>query len=1102
MKKDLLKFFYMMSNYALKIAFVNLLSLQFLFASSVDGQQLDKVKVSLDLTDANIVEVLDAIESKTDFEFAYSRQVESLDKSFTLKYDKEILKKILEDVSAEGHVTFNQINCTITVSLSLKKDVSAEASKKVERTITGRITDDEGEPLPGAAVQVKSQPTIGAVADVDGNYSIDVPDDATTLVYSYIGFAPQEIDITNRTIVDVTLIPDISTLDEMIVSTGYWETEKRLNPGNIARVGSKEIQQQPVSNPLQALQGRMAGVQIEQSTGVPGGLINIQIRGTNSLRADGNQPLIVIDGVPFPADPLTQGSFGAANLASSPLNSINPSDIESIEVLKDADATAIYGSRGANGVVLIKTKRGVSDKTNIAVDFWRGFGQVGTKMDLLNTEQYLQMRNEAFQNDGIDPASRPDFQTFDLFEWDSTRYTDWQEELIGSTADITNINLNITGGSANTNFLIGGGYYKETTVYPGDFGLERGSLRMNLNHYSADGRFSISGSLNFATDKNDLVQEDLTRDALTLAPNAPALIDGNGNVNRENDSFDENPLIALQQRYTSSTNNLVTNFIVTYNLLEDLDLKMTGGYNLIQNEEVATVPISSWNPNLGIDFSQVNLANNQTETWIAEPQITYDKTINDLNLKFLIGSTFQKTVSEGESLSAFGASNDALIENLESHTSIRAIGTNFTEFNYSGVFGRINLQWKEKYVLNLTGRRDGSSRFGPGNRFGNFGAVGAAWIFSEEQFLSNIPFISFGKLKISYGTTGSDRITDYQFLRTYRSGAPYQGAGTLIPSRLPNNNFSWEANRKLETGISLGILENRFLLDVNWFRNRSSNQLVGLDLPAISGFTSIQSNFPATVENRGWEFELSTSIIQKGDFKWTANFNLSIPRNELIEFDDIEGTNFDNRVVVGEPVAIVGALHFSGVDPETGLNTFEDLNDNGSGLDVPEDLQFRNANIQDFFGGLGNTISYKGLELSFLFQFVKQDAPNYQAFFNSPGTFSNQPIEVLDRWQNPGDITNVQRYSTEAGTASTLYRPVGGNDMQFDDASFIRLKNVSLIYNFSKSLVERFKLEQARVFIQGQNLLTITDYIGLDPESRGFNLPPLRVISVGASVTL
>ncbi|GHN02266.1 SusC/RagA family TonB-linked outer membrane protein [Cytophagales bacterium WSM2-2] len=1075
-------------------------------------QTLDR-EVTLHVKDVKLHEVLKEIEATARVKFVYSRNYLNLEHMVTVDVSKRRLGDILAELLTPYTIQFAAQDASDYIVLTELEDQSSRATLQelplpqtsmsdLPAVVTGKVVSvGENTPLPGVNVIIKGT-TTGTTTDAEGKYNISANSD-DVLLFSFIGYKTLETQVGDRTEIDISLQEDITSLDEVVV-IGYGTTTKRLKTGSIARVTDEDISKQPVTNPLAALEGRMAGVYVTQSMGTPGGAINVQIRGRNSI-AGGNNPLYIIDGVPFTSTPMGSTYSSINNIGlGSPLATINPADIESIEVLKDADATAIYGSRGANGVVLITTKKGKSGETKVDVNFYTGVGQITRKMDLLNTQQYLAMRKEAFKNDG---ATMTPSNARDIILWDTTRYTDWQKVLIGGTANTTDAQASISGGTASTQFLVGGGYHKETTVFPGDFAYKKGSARFNLTHTSANQKFKTVFSTGFVMDDNVLPYQDPTINAFTTAPDSPLIYNTNGTLNwgPSNGNF-ANPYGMLLAKYKAKTDNLVSNLVLSYKVLPGLQLKTSLGYTSISKTEVQPNPSISINPIFAsFTFPSTSFGNSSIKTWIIEPQADYQRTVGRGKISALIGSTFQQSISERVDLSATGFSNDALMENIASASTLRALNSVYTLYRYDALFGRLSFDWDGKYLLNLTARRDGSSRFGPNRQFANLGAIGAAWIFSREEFFKNVRFLSFGKLRGSLGTTGNDQIADYGYLDLWNPTTyPYQGGSGLYPVRLFNSNYSWETNRKLEAGLELGLDNDRVFLSVSYFNNRSSNQLVGYPLPATAGFSSIQSNLPAEVQNTGVEIEVSSKNIRSDNFSWTSSVNVTVPRNKLISYPNLAGSTFANSYVVGQSLSIAKNFHFTGVDPQTGLSTFEDVSGDGS-LTYPNDLQAIKKVTQDFYGGLQNSLQYKNWKLDFLIQFVQQTGKNYwTSMSNVPGSRSNQATFVMNRWQKPGDITDVQKFTQDSGSPAyaAYYNPRPYGDNTISDASFIRFKNVSISYQFNQKWIEKAAMKNARIYLQAQNLFTITNYLGLDPENQSLSfLPPMRVITMGVQLT-
>jgi TonB-linked SusC/RagA family outer membrane protein len=963
-------------------------------------------------------------------------------------------------------------------------------------TVSGQITEMSGAPMPGVNVIIKGNPSVGTISATDGSFTLQrVPSDAV-LSFSFIGFKTQEIPVEGRTRIDLKLEEDITSFPEIVIYAGYYSVKEKERTGSISKITSREIENVPVNNILAAAEGRMAGVNITQGGGIAGGGYNIQIRGINSLRKEGNYPMYIIDGVPVTAE---TPSFNSATIIPlkdmSPLNTLNPNDIESVEILKDADATAIYGSRGSNGVILINTKNGkAAKKTALSINSSYGISRVAGKMELLNTSQYLEMRRQAYANDGITayPVSAYDING----AWDQNRYTDWQNKLIGRTAVSSTGQLSISGGSENTGFLISGSHSEQSTVFAKQFSYKTNNLSGSINHHSNDKKFILKASGLFSDQSNNLIQTDITANTLLLSPNAPALYNEDGSLNWGNNTFD-NPVAAYESTYSNSSKTFNVNINADYEVFPSLYIKFNGGFNQQSFEEFCLSPNTMYNPAYGIttENSSSSRGTQQQFSYLLEPQLNYKHIFNDHQVDILLGGTIQQRQTSTLGLSGYGFESNSMITNLSAASEISVTRDIATEYKYAAIFGRINYQYKNRYIINLTGRRDGSSRFGPNNRYANFGAVGIAWLFSKEKFLTNKNWLNFGKLRSSYGITGSDLIGDYQYLDTYTvSSTIYSGGSTLYPSRLYNPDFSWEKTSKLEAAIDLGFFNDRIQFTAAWYRNRSGNQLVGIPLPRTTGFSSIQANLPATVQNSGIELEISASPVNAGDFKWSAGFNISFPKNKLVSFPGLDGSTYANKYVIGYPITITKVYNYEGIDPATGLFRFTDYNEDGT-ISSPNDNKVIERVGISCFGGWSNQLSYKSWDFSFLMQFVRQSQSNYISQMFCPGTFNNQPAEALDVWSENNTNGKYMPYTSGVNSQKMkLFTYFKSSTASVGDASFIRLKNIRLSYRLE---VKKY-LQNIQFYIQGQNLLTITNYFGLDPEftSAGF-LPPLKTWSFG-----
>ncbi|MBV8326694.1 SusC/RagA family TonB-linked outer membrane protein [Chryseobacterium sp.] len=968
------------------------------------------------------------------------------------------------------------------------------------RTISGTVTSS-GKPLQGVIISQEGSDQI-AMTGNNGTYTLQVSAENPILLFKHSDYAEEKFTLTNQKVINISLEQKVKGIEEVILNAGYYKVKDKERTGSIAKVSAKDIGKQPVTNVLSATQGRVAGVNIVQNSGIPGGGYDIQIRGKNSLRSLGNTPLYVVDGVPVGGEMASQFS-GAVLPASSinPLNSINPADIESIEILKDADATSIYGSRGANGVVLVTTKKVKSKNLELNVGTTYSVSSVMTDLKMLNTADYLKMRNQAFQNDGISayPANAYDINGM----WDQDRYTDWRKTLIGNTADAFTANVSLSGGNERTSFLIGYGHSQQSTVFAKDFKYTTNNLSANISHTSEDKRFQLNVSNRFSVQKNNVLSEDITKQSFLLSPNAPALYDEEGNLNWESNTFN-NPAGLYNSSYSYENKQFLSNVNLQYELLKHWFLKFSGGLNYQSFDERSLKPNTIYNPasyqGQSSASSQSYNSNQDRFSFILEPQLNWQMKKDKYTLDVLIGTTFQREIGTQGSMIGIGFESNAFIENVGAARTKIITDQIRTEYRYAAFFGRVNYQYAGRYILNITGRRDGSSRFGPNNKFANFGALGAAWIFSQEPFLKNKKWLSFGKLRTSYGTTGSDNIGDYGYLDTYDlSEYLYNNTAGLTPSRLYNPNYSWEKTTKLEAALELGFLKNKINLTTSWYSNRSSSQLVGYQLPSITGFSSVLANLDSVVKNSGWETELSAKPFSGKSFQWESSINISFPKNKLLSFPGLAGSSYANTYVIGQPVTSVKVYQYEGIDPETGLYRFKDFNGDGK-ISAPDDRQaVENIGVR-CFGGWNNNFRFKNWNLSFLFQFVKQKNWNYNNIMPIPGSMNNQPAEVMDVWsaENPGGI--YMPYSSGSnGIKNQLHAFFMNSTAAVSDASFIRLKNLELGYQ----LPVRGGFKSVKIYFQGQNLLTFTKYFGPDPEFRNIGyLPALKTYSFGVLISL
>jgi TonB-dependent starch-binding outer membrane protein SusC len=1069
--------------------------------------------ITLKAKDMPLEKVFAEIKSQTGYVVFYEYSVIKESRSVTLNVTNASVVQFLNECFKDQSLDYTIEGKTILVTKkNTNKIAEAVTTASPPISIKGRIVNESGEPV-AATILVKGT-NKGTGTRPNGDFDLNEVDENATLVITGVSIETMEIKLDGRSdLGTITVKAKVTGLGEVVINKGYYSEKQKFSTGNVGRVTSKELERQPVLNPLAAMQGRVAGMEITQETGIPGGGFTVKIRGTNSI-SSGNSPLYILDGVPFNGDmngvsATASTIFGAAGKIST-LNYINPQDIESVEVLKDADATAIYGSRGANGVVLITTKKAKAGKMTTGFNISQGIGQVGNFMKLMNKEQYMQMRTLAFKTANLTPTATD----YDMNgAWNNNPEINWPQKILGGNAQYTDAQLSFSGGSGLTNFLVNGSWHKETTVHPMHFPYDRKSVFVSINSSSPDRRFNIQVSGNYSSSTQRMPYTDLMESAYAY-PNAPEPFKEDGSLNWDTDW--QNPYARLEIKNLVTTNNLFGSAALNYKIWKGITAKVTASFNQLQFNDNQQFAHTWFRPILGNTTSRSTFTFNNTNTWNVEPQLNYETKLGNGTFAALAGATLQENIGNFNSVTGAGYTDINLLGSLAAAATLEKGTYRKTEYRYRGLYMRLNYNWLEKYVVNLTARTDGSSRFAPDYRFRNFGSVAAAWLFSNEKFFKKaLPFISYGKLRASYGLIGNDQFADYRYLDLYNYtsyAVLYQATQGLLPGNLYNPDLQWEKTRKLEIGLEMGMLRDRINVTASWYRNRSGNQIIDFPIPATTGFTSVAINLDAEVENSGWEFTFNSLNIDNRNFKWRTTFNLAHQQNKLLSFPGKKRSATFDRYEIGKPITSGLYFKYAGVDPLTGLYTF--YTSNGVITFAPNSVTDR-AHVIDksptIIGGFGNNFTWKGFELDFLFTFAKKKGNN-PLFYNNQvhGMFSrtnyyNVMPEVLNAWQKPGDITNIQRLSPVTAAEANTYASVILSDYNIVDASYVKLKNISLAWQFTPQLRKTLHLQSGKVYVQCQNLFTITSFKGWDPEPTLSGdappMPPLRVITAGIQIT-
>jgi TonB-linked SusC/RagA family outer membrane protein len=941
-----------------------------------------------------------------------------------------------------------------------------------ERTVSGKVTSaEDGSTLPGVNVVLKGT-SVGVVTDVSGEYRISVPTSGATLVFSFIGMTTMEVEVGSRAVIDVQIATDVTQLSEVIV-TGYGSTLKKEFSGSSATISADAISKLPSLSVNQALQGQASGVFVTANSGAPGGGISVRVRGQSTISGN-SEPLYVIDGVPVIAGNLSQDGFGGQS--TNALAGLNPQDIQSMEVLKDASTTAIYGTRGANGVVLITTKRGQSGKSTINLNYATGFANATNTVDVVSAREWVDIKNEARVNSG--GSALPDNG---YFGWDGVTDTDWVKEVF-RTAKISEYQLNMQGGDEKTRYYLSGSFRDEEGTMIGS-SYQRGTMRLNLDHKASE-LFSFGTSLSISSDLNKRIQNDNNiygiYSASILTPPLRPVRDEEGNYVDALPSFNTNPVRdALLPRFDNKTKKFIGNLYTNFKIIDGLNFRTDFSYDYNTLTEDHYAPASTA---IGRPIGDGNFNYRQVGTYIIEPTLRFAKNYNNTHsINAVLGSTFQ----DRSELSSIVRGNGFASEALTYVTSAATIydGDSYrVDYSLNSVFGRVNYAFKEKYLASASVRRDGSSRFGANNRFATFYAVSAGWNFSDESFMDNFGWLSLGKLRASYGTTGNDGIGDFRYVGAWNGGGNYLDQSAYIPTQIENKDLKWENTTTIDVGLELSLFENRLNLNVGYFKKNTNDLLFRAPLPQSTGFNDVWDNI-GEIENKGFEVELGGTIINTSSgFNWKLNSNISFLRNKVISLSDqnFVRSGFASIYQEGKPLNTFWGLKFLGVDPATGESIFQDTNDDGV-VNINDETVIGDYQ-PDFMGGITNTFTYKGFSLDVFFQFVQgvDVYNNTLQFTTNPAANWGMTSEMRRRWKQPGDITDIPKPLTNNGLNGS------DNSRYLSDASYMRLKNITLSYNLPSSLISKIKLRSARIYATGQNLLTFTKYNGADPEVSTF----------------
>lgn len=1106
----------------------------FLTASQVNATKLFSQNITASFEQVELRTVLNVIEKKAKVRFLYNYDLSCLTKKvdFSVKNAKvsEALNKLLEHSGLQYREMENNL-------FVISPEKAGGTEYQTRATVTGVVTDEKGQPLPGVSVNVKGT-TLGTVTNAEGRYTLNVRSANDILLFTYIGFASQEEPLAGKTTLNVTLVSASSNLNELVV-VGYGTQKKQNVTGAIASVPMQEIRDMPVSNVASALQGKIAGVVVQQNSGSPGSTPAIKVRGFGSITA-GTSPLIVVDG-----NIVSASAFGL----------FNAEEIEKIDVLKDASSAAIYGSRGSNGVILVTTKRGRPGKTQMNLNVYSGFQQITKKLDVLNAQDYAAFAKEAANNaylDNVPGAQASDPNTVrpsdylryryprgDLFDWFNfddpaavAALPDYRfQDLIFRTAPISNYQFSATGGSENVQYAVSAGYLTQDGIIKRS-AMDRYTLRANVD-IKATPKLTIGFNINPSYRVTQEVKSDghwadngIINAALSAIPMAP-IYNADGSYSSQtalaapyNLPGITNPVANITE-YNSQFNqtNLLSNVYAEYKFLPNLKYRISGNANLYQNRRNAyTTSKMPLNQQLPPTAATGSAFSEQGLTWLVNQTLTYNVSFHDVhNLEVLAGTESNKLQYQSSNAAGNTFAND-IVQTLNAAGQPASVTSQKTENATVSYFARVGYNYKTKYLLNVSVRRDGSSIFGPDNRFGTFPAASAGWRVTEEPFMKNLALLSELKLRASYGLSGNNAFNTYYPYLGNVTTTNYNFNNNLVTglaiTSLSNSGLKWERNQQLDAGVDIGLLKNRISISVDYYDRITKDLLLSVNVPTLTGFGSAYKNI-GRMSNKGFEFGVTTYNLT-GAFTWNTSANLSFNRNKVLALgptgDPIlssSGVGETNITIIGQPIGSFYGYKQIGIfvddddlhayphdkTSRPGDVKYEDVNKDGK-IDATDRTLIGN-NQPDFIYSINNTFSYKNIDLSISLQGTQGGKIlnlSRRFFDNLEGSANNLAI-VLDRWHSPSDPGNGVEPRANARTT--------GNNSAIssrwvEDGSYLRIQNISLGYKLPKAVLNRLKLQQIRIYASAQNLYTWTKYLNFNPEVSNYEGPLTGGVDYGS----
>lgn len=1128
MKNKLLKTIYMLSKYALYGFVLQLLFLNFGLPIQAKGQykKIEKVTINLSQEKLTVENFFKEVQAQTPFVFSYDSKKINRSSPLTFTKRQSTVEGLLKEASGQSNLSFRQINHSIDVKVKEQSD-AAVTRVDDQITVTGTVTDAKGDPLPGVTISIPGT-AIGTATDLDGAYSLSVPE-GSTLVFSFIGFQSQTVELGGRSVIDIVMREDLTSLDEVVV-VGYGTQRRSDVTTAVSSVSAESLQNRPALNFGEAIAGQMAGVQVQQISGAPGGEgLAIRIRGVGSI-TQSNDPLYVVDGYP---------------MEGNAFRLLNTSDIESIQVLKDASSTAIYGSRGANGVVIITTKKGAIGPPTVSINSFVGFQERSKEVGMMNRDQYVSWfidgRNQAWLDAPIiagdpdksphsinDPNSRrslypsansqymiPDGQggyKYNFFDPASVALmpdNNWQELLFRRALTQQN-ELSISGGSENTQYTFSGSYIKQDGIVL-NTSYDRFNFRSNINSKISN---TINVGVNLMAYSSNGKEQANGKDAPVMyALNLPPIYplrneDGTyGSMVRNPEILAgdvANPIGIAEQVYNNRKRyGWMGTIFGEWHILPNLQYRISINGGIQDNEQ--EIYEASY-----IDFDASKAPRpargiNQRGTdfdWVIENTLNYSKTFADVHqFSALMGYTTQKHTIKNMRGEARGFANDN-ITTLNAGT-MYALSSDKSEYSMISYLGRVNYSYDNRYLLTATFRGDGSSRFGMNKKWGTFPSLSLGWKISEENFMGDVTQISNIMVRAGFGISGNNRIGNYSSIGLLSTGFYPTGDAlqiTVNPSTMPNDDLGWEKTQQYNLGFGFGVFNNRVRVEGDFYDSESIDLLLNVPVPVITGYSSQIQNI-GKVQNRGMEFVLSSENFVN-EFQWTTDFNISFNRNKVLAlgpdarpiFGSAPNANNSFITTIGYPIASFWGYKYEGVfmsqdeldryphlnADKVGDGRYADINEDGV-LDQ-NDKTILGNNHPNFTAGLSNNFSYKNFTLGIQLT-ASQGAELFSFYKRMVGIYHgdrNGTIEQLNRWRSveqPGDGIHFRASRTPSGWQRDP------SSAWIQDASYLRLRNINFAYNIPTSLTDRLNVKALRLYVTGSNLFTITKYAGYDPET-------------------